>query len=239
MSKVRLERLDQGSLSERVYEKLRASIISGRFAPGERLIETELSEDLGVSRAPVREAFRKLGNDQLVEERPRHGTYVRRFNVKDFVDTYNLISAIEGLAVRLIVRQQTSLEALECIVCEATEAADHGDSHQIMELELEFHRQLCCAAGNYQLNNVFQMLSVMVSMALSFNEATCEEIRQIATKHRLLLDTLRESMRTDNEEQAISVVRSHLQSSLGVATSHLENRPSGDSYPLIIANEPQ
>ena len=72
----RLGRLDQGSLSERAYEVIRSSIISGRLGPGERLVEEDLAGDLGVSRAPIREAFRRLADEQLVVEKPRYGTYV-------------------------------------------------------------------------------------------------------------------------------------------------------------------
>lgn len=229
----RLGKLDQGSLSERVYETLRSSIISGRFAPGERLVENDLAEDLGVSRAPVREAFRKLADEQLVEERPRYGTYVREFSAKDFVDTYNLVSAIESLAVRLIVRQQSSLEPLESIVDRMSEAAERGDLHQVVEIELEFHRRLCSAAGNYQLDNVFRLLSGMAGMALSLDDATYEDIRQIAAEHRPLLDTLRDAASTGREEQAVYAIRSHIRASLGEVMSRLGGDPSEVLYPLV------
>ncbi len=229
----RLGKLDQGSLSERVYETLRGSIISGRFAPGERLVENDLAEDLGVSRAPVREAFRKLADEQLVEERPRYGTYVREFSAKDFVDTYNLVSAIESLAVRLIVRQQSSLQPLESIVDRMSEAAERGDLHRVVEIELEFHRQLCSAAGNYQLDNVFRLLSGMAGMALSLDDATYEDIRQIAAEHRPLVDTLRDAASTGREEQAVYAIRSHIRASLGEVMSRLGGDPSEVLYPLV------
>lgn len=233
----RLGRLEQGSLSERVYETLRGSIISGRFAPGERLIENDLAEDLGVSRAPVREAFRKLADEQLVEERPRYGTYVREFTAKDFVDTYNLISAIESLAVRLIVQRQSSLEALENIVEEMAAAAERGDLHAVVEIELEFHRELCSAAGNHQLDNVFRLLSGMVGMALSLDDATYEDIRQIAAEHRPLLETLREAVRTGAEDRAVFAIRSHIRASLGDVMSRLGGDPSQVLYPLVYPGE--
>lgn len=229
----RLGQLDQGSLSEKVYDTLRGSIIGGRLAPGERLIETDLAEELGVSRAPVREAFRKLADEQLVEERPRYGTYVREFTAKDFVDIYNLVSAIEGLAVRLIVRQRRSLEPLERLVEEMAAAAERGDLHQVVEIELEFHRQLCSTAGNHQLDNVFRLLSGMAGMALSLDDATYEDIRQIAAEHRPLLETLREAIDTGHEENAVFAIRSHIRASLDEVMSQLGGDPSEVLYPLV------
>ncbi len=233
----RLWRLDQDSLSERVYETLRRSIISGRFAPGERLIENALAEELGVSRAPVREAFRKLAAEQLVEERPRYGTYVREFTAKDFVDTYNLISAIESLAVRLIVRRQSSLEELHRITEEMTEAAAQGDLHRVIEIELEFHRELCSSAGNHQLDNVFRLLSGMVGMALSLDDATYEDISQIAAEHYPLLDALREAIDTGREEHAVFTIRSHIRASLEEVMGRLGGKPSEVLYPLVYPED--
>jgi DNA-binding GntR family transcriptional regulator len=233
----RLWRLDQDSLSERVYGSLRRSIISGRFAPGERLIENSLAEELGVSRAPVREAFRKLAAEQLVEERPRYGTYVREFTAKDFVDTYNLISAIESLAVRLIVRRQSSLEALDRIIGEMTEAAEQGDLHKVIEIELDFHRELCSSAGNHQLDNVFRLLSGMVGMALSLDDATYEDISQIAAEHYPLLDALREAVDTGHEEHAVFTMRSHIRASLEEVMGRLGGEPSEVLYPLVYPED--
>jgi DNA-binding GntR family transcriptional regulator len=229
----RLGRLEHGSLSERAYEAIRSSIISGRLEPGERLIEDALAEDLGVSRAPVREAFRRLADEQLVVERPRHGTYVREFTAKDFVDTYNLLSAIESLAVRLIVRNRVSLEPLRRIVEEMSEAAEEGNLPRVVEIELAFHRKLCSVAGNRQLENVFRLLSGMAGMALSLDDATYEDVRDIAAEHYPLLDVIEEAMETGEEERAVFAIRSHIRASLGEVMNRLGGDPSDVLYPLV------
>ncbi|MGF1471410.1 MAG: GntR family transcriptional regulator [Rubrobacteraceae bacterium] len=230
----RLDRLDQGSLSDRAYEAIRKSIISGRFEPGERLVEDNLAEDLGVSRAPIREAFRKLADEQLVVEWPRHGTYVREFTAKDFVDTYNLLSAIESLAVRLIVRKKVSLEPLPSIVEEMTEATREGDLPRVVEIELGFHQVLCSKAGNPHLDNVFRLLSGMVGMALSIDDAAYDNIADIASEHYPLLETIQEAIRVGSEEQAVFAVRSHIRASLEGVMSQLGGDPSDVLYPLVV-----
>ncbi len=229
----RLGRLEQGSLSDRAYGAIRGSIISGRFEPGERLIEDDLAEDLGVSRAPIREAFRRLADEQLVVEWPRHGTYVREFTAKDFVDVYNLLSALESLAVRLIVRHKAALGPLERIVEEMTAAAEDGDLSRVVEIELEFHRELCSAAGNGQLDNVFRLLSGLVGMALSLDDATYEDVKEIAAEHRPLLEEIREAVETGQEDRAVYAVRSHIRASLGEVMGRLGGDPSDVLYPLV------
>lgn len=233
----RLGRLAQESLSARAYGVIRGSIISGRFEPGERLVETELAEDLGISRAPVREAFRRLADEQLVVERPRYGTYVREFTAKDFVDIYNLLSAIESLAVRLIVRNKASLEPFERIVAEMTKAAEDGDLPRVVEIELEFHRELCSAAGNGQLDNVFRLLSGLVGMALSLDDATYEDVKDIAAEHYPLLKAIENAIETGREEQAVFAIRSHIRASLGEVMSRLGGDPSDVLYPLTYSED--
>ena len=236
--KWRLERLEQGSLSERAYAAIRNSIISGRFEPGERLIETELANDLGVSRAPIREAFRKLADEQLVVERPRYGTYVREFSAKDFVDIYNLLSAIESLAVRLIVRNRTSVKPLERIVEEMTHAAKEQDLARVVEIELQFHRELCSAAGNQYVDAVFRLLNGLVGMALSLDDAAYRNMMDIASEHFPLLEALEEAIETGKEDQAVFAIRSHIRASIGEVLTSLGGNPSDVLGPLVAPDKP-
>ena len=228
----RLGRLEQVSLSDRVYEAIRGSIISGRFGPGERLIEDVLAEDLGVSRAPIREAFRRLSNEQLVVERPRHGTYVREFTAKDFVDIYNLLSAIESLAVRLIVRDKISLAPLRSIVEEMMEAAGRRDLSRVVEIELDFHRELCSVAGNCHLENVFRLLSGLVGIALSLDDATYQDMADIAAEHYPLLEEIEEATNMGDEKRAVFTIRSHIRNSLGEVMTRLGGDPADVLDPL-------
>jgi DNA-binding GntR family transcriptional regulator len=236
--KRRLERLEQGSLSERAYNAIRNSIISGRFEPGERLIETELAEDLGVSRAPIREAFRKLADEQLVVEQPRYGTYVREFSARDFVDIYNLLSAIESLAVRLIVHNRASLKPLKRIAEQMTRAAEEGELHRVVEIELQFHRELCSAADNQYLDAVFWLLSGLVGMALSLDDAAYRNMIDIASEHFPLLEALEEAIATGNEEQAVFAIRSHIRASIGEVMTRLGGDPSDVLGPLVVPDMP-
>src|SRR5574344_2068817 len=88
-------------LREVVCETLREAIISGVLRPGERLMEIQLAEELGVSRTPVREAIRKLELEGFVIMIPRRGTYVANLSIKDINDVYEIRISLDVLAAGL------------------------------------------------------------------------------------------------------------------------------------------
>lgn len=88
------------SLHSRVYNRIRNDILNGVYEPGESLVELKLSEELGVSRTPVREALRQLELEGLVQSVPNKGATVRGVTEQDIQDIYTIRMLIEGLAAR-------------------------------------------------------------------------------------------------------------------------------------------
>src|SRR5438067_4480563 len=89
------------TLWQRVYEHLREEILAERLQPGTELQEVPLSEELGVSRGPVREAIGRLATEGLVVVRPRRGAVVRGLSKDDFLEAYQVREALEAMAARL------------------------------------------------------------------------------------------------------------------------------------------
>ncbi|MDN5926346.1 MAG: GntR family transcriptional regulator [Hyphomicrobiales bacterium] len=81
-------------------EALRSGILAGDFKPGERMLEVNLSERLGVSRTPIREALKLLAGEGLLDHTPNRGYYVREYSTEDIVQAYEIRAALEGLAAR-------------------------------------------------------------------------------------------------------------------------------------------
>ena len=94
-------------LRDVVFENLRGAIVEGRLKPGERLMEVQLAEQLGVSRTPVREAIRKLELEGLVVMLPRKGAYVANMSLKDLIDVLEIRASLEGLAASLAAERIT------------------------------------------------------------------------------------------------------------------------------------
>jgi DNA-binding GntR family transcriptional regulator len=188
------------------YRLIRESIVKGRLAQGERLVEMRLAEDLGVSKAPIREALKRLRDERLVAERPRYGTFVRTLTEKDFVDIYNMRLAVEGLAVRLVVRTRASLEALEVLARDMRRAAESGEVEKLADTDVRFHEELCAAADNEYLDDAFRSLSGPIRMALALDNEVYGELSEIVEEHTALLD----AMRSREEEKAVAAVQSHI-----------------------------
>ena len=87
-------------LREIVYEELKRQILVGEIAPGTRMMEVELAEEMGVSRTPIREAIRKLEKEGLVTIEPRRGAYASEISVKDMVDVLEVRQDLEGRSCR-------------------------------------------------------------------------------------------------------------------------------------------
>ncbi|MFR8853537.1 MAG: GntR family transcriptional regulator [Oscillospiraceae bacterium] len=96
-------------LREIVYEELKRQILVGEIAPGTRMMEVELAEEMGVSRTPIREAIRKLEKEGLVTIEPRRGAYASEISVKDMVDVLKCVRS-EGMAAALAAEKVTEEE---------------------------------------------------------------------------------------------------------------------------------
>src|SRR5438128_8801086 len=96
-------RLENLTLWQRAYDHLREEIIAGHLEPGAELAEVALSEQLGVSRGPVREALGRLASEGLVTVRPRRGAVVRSLSAEEFLELYQVREALEVMAVKLAV----------------------------------------------------------------------------------------------------------------------------------------
>ncbi|KAF0193722.1 MAG: transcriptional regulator GntR family [Bacillota bacterium] len=108
-----VEVTDLRPIRDIVHEKLRTAIMRGELPSGERLFDTQLAKQLGVSRTPVREALRMLEQEALIVVTPRRGTIVYRLKQEDAIEIYNIRSVLEGLALRLAAQNITHQEIVQ------------------------------------------------------------------------------------------------------------------------------
>src|SRR5690606_19153041 len=131
-------------LRELVFEAIREAIIEGTLEPGERLMEAQLAEDLGVSRTPVREAIRQLELAGLVVMIPRRGAYVADISLKDVADVFEIRGALEALAASLAADRATDeeIQQLQSLLVEIERSVEARDVDLLVELDTRFHDQL-------------------------------------------------------------------------------------------------
>jgi DNA-binding GntR family transcriptional regulator len=129
---------------------LEQQIIEGRLRPGQRLTEDEVAARVGVSRSPVREAFRLLEHRGLAVVLPRKGAFVRSLDPQDVADLYTLQAAVSGLTGRLAAerRRPEDVETLEAIVAGMARARDAADASKFLSLYVDIMRALTRAAGS-------------------------------------------------------------------------------------------
>lgn len=141
---VKQEVTDKYSLRGRVFNRLREDILSGKYEDGEELREVAIGEELGVSRTPVREAFRQLELEGLIQIIPNKGAYVTGITEKDVKDIYIIRSLLEGLCAKLATENITDeqLEELEETVYLAKFHAGKGHLEQLAQLDNRFHEIL-------------------------------------------------------------------------------------------------
>ncbi len=175
-------------LREVVCETLRDAIRKGKLKPGERLMESQLAEDLGVSRTPVREAIRKLELEGYVIMMPRRGTYVANLSIRDVNEVFEIRTSLDSLASGLAAERITDeeLERLQRLLVAIGCYIEENDMDKIVECDTEFHDLLYQASRNSRLVgiifNLREQLTRFRSTSMSFPgrlKATLEEHRRI------------------------------------------------------------
>ncbi|MCI6159359.1 MAG: GntR family transcriptional regulator [Selenomonadaceae bacterium] len=175
-------------LREVVCESIRDAIRKGILKPGERIMEIQLAEELGVSRTPVREAIRKLELEGYVVMMPRRGTYVANMSIRDISEIFEIRTALESLSNGLAAERITpeELEHLQRLLVMISSYIETKDMDKIVETDIEFHDLLYHAARNSRLvgiiSNLRDQLTRFRTLSMSYPgrlEATLDEHRTI------------------------------------------------------------
>ncbi|MEJ5927496.1 GntR family transcriptional regulator [Corynebacterium sp. H128] len=177
-------------LARQITEK----ILSGQFAPGGKILEIPLAAELGVSRNTLREAFRLLARDGLIEQIPHRGVFVRSLDARDIVELFAYRRFIELGALQYfgldVARTETALRGMNQAVTEAERAANHSKWSEVGTQNNSFHHHLVSLAGIPRLNE--NLTLVMAHARLAFLAvASVEEMhRPFVERNREILTAL-------------------------------------------------
>ncbi len=175
-----------------VEAQLQDAILSGRIAPGERIVEAELARQMGVSRAPVREAARRLESLGLLVSRPRHGFAVRTVSAKQVSDLYDVRIQLELLGAALACQHanDADLAALDARVDDMVARAETLPSAERVALDLDFHFTISALSGNHYLHRLFDNMQTEVRMFLALSEGSYGDLKLLAESHRPIAHAL-------------------------------------------------
>lgn len=196
-------------LRELVFESLREAIITGKLSPGERLMEIQMAEEMGVSRTPVREAIRKLELEGLVVMIPRKGAYVAGLSLKDIADVFEIRGALEGLAAELAAERITEeeLEGLERYLVKISEETESGDLSKVVETDTDFHSLIYSASRNQRLTQIINNLREQIQRFRKTSLSYPGRMKVAVEEHRKIV----EAISARNGELARNLAHEHIE----------------------------
>lgn len=179
---------DYKPLRDVVFESMREAIIAQVLRPGERLMEVQLAEEMGISRTPVREAIRKLELEGFVVIVPRKGAYVASISINDVHELYEIRVALETLACGLAAERATQgeIEAMEKFLVQENSFIGSSNVFDTVSADVGLHDLICIASRNERLqttlNNLREQIYRTRAAATSLpgrKKKSLEEHRQI------------------------------------------------------------
>jgi len=226
-------------LPEKIYNHLRKKLLAGELPPGARLDYKKISNEMGVSTTPVREAMGKLASEGLVELVPRAGAIVRKlgaqeavqlYGVREAIETYAAAKAAEKISAARLQQLDDHLGKMRVLITR-TFAAGIGlmtgeNLSEFLQADLSFHMTIIEAAGNPRLTKLAGDSHIHSRIfgveRFGHNRELLEEADQI---HRAIFDALRKR----DAEVASNLVAQHIQRSLELTLTHIDHAPQ-DSW---------
>jgi len=198
------------SLADEIVDRLRNAILHGQLAPEEPLREAVLSELMGVSRGPVREALSHLEREGLVVVTPTGRTYVARLSPYDLDEVFSLRSALERLAIERACMHATprDLDELQNVVDDMAAAIARGISEkEAAELDLRFHDVVYQASRHQRLLNYWTTLRPQVYVMMLGRNVASADFRDAAVRgHQMILNAIK----ARDKQRALDVIDQHM-----------------------------
>ena len=206
---------------EQVTKTLTDAILEGVLKGGDKLIEAELQKKFGISRSPIREAFRMLEKNGLVEMYPRKGTFVKKITVKDVEENFPVRAYLEGLAARLAAHRLSSqdIQKMTKALGQMEKANRKKDYRAYMKYHIIFHEVFINESGNetlIQILNNLRQHAIWFRLTYFYFKQTFDIIRV----HGEILD----QFVAKDSNQAEKLVRNHIMDALNGFLDFLKSR---------------
>ena len=215
-------------LGDIVYEALRDAIIKQVLKPGERLMETELAEEMGVSRTPVREAMRKLELEGYVVMVPRKGAYVAGLSIKDINNLFEIRGALETLAAGLAASRasQEEIEEMERNLVMEASLFETSDVINTIEVDTKFHELIYSASRNNRLQNMIKDLRDQIQRFRTTSLAVPGRMKFALAEHRKIV----EAIAAGDVQEARRATKEHIESAENALLDVISFRNSEETF---------
>lgn len=202
------------SLADQIYEHLKAKILQGDIKPGERMMQVPVAEKLNISRTPVRDAFRRLEQDGLIEKLPHGGVRVRVIPEETVQEVFGIRKVLETYALRIAwakikAEEITLLKNLKYQarkILAAKGLSQENKIRQLFELNTRFHEIIYAATNNIYLLNILNNLRNIVSQLRYLGLQATETWKEVWTEHAQLINCLEQR----DKKRALNLLSKHL-----------------------------
>ncbi|HKJ11036.1 MAG TPA: GntR family transcriptional regulator [Ornithinimicrobium sp.] len=188
-----LRRVVQQSTPMIIAAQVREAIAQGHFPPGAQMYETQLAEQLGVSRGPLREGLQRLTQEGLLVAVRHRGLFVVELTPENVRDMYLAREAIERCAVAVVVRDSpmATADALDVVLAQMEAAAEVGDSQEVGESDIRFHEVLVARSGSERLGRLHGTQLVEARICVHALGSSYENDRHRVAEHRAIAEAIR------------------------------------------------
>lgn len=203
-------RCRSGDTVERTAELLKARILDGDLAPGQRLISRDLMDELSVSRGSLREAFHRLAADRLVELIPNRGAIVRRLTAAEVAHLFQIREALEGYAARAAAESidtNGARASFTALVEEGRHYRGHPDMPAFVTYNRRFHQAIVSMSGNTELAELIDRYQLAVFMHLLRRSVGAVRLTQESVDQH---DVIARAILSGDGEAAYQAMRAHL-----------------------------
>lgn len=205
----------RGNLNSTVVEFIKESILIGRYKEGDRIIETEVSETLGISRAPVREGLRDLEQEGIVTTIPRKGTFVTEYHEEDIKEIFDIRLLLENNINKILIYEDKlkmeDFKLLENLVNEMKSIAESNlDENNkfllINQKDMEFHRYIWNKSGSQRRVKLLESIFFQLRVAMLYDMNETGDLVKSAMDH---IDII-EALKSKDIEKCKYALRNHI-----------------------------
>lgn len=217
--------INKKKLKDEVFASLQKAIVEGELKPGERIVETKIAADMGVSQATVREALKELEFYGLTENISYQGTYVKRLTKNELREAYDAREVLEEYAVGEAARRITKsrLQETHTFIEKMNEAAEKGDISSFVNYDVRFHEIIICSSGNKVIEKLWNLVNVSLYTHVTAN-LSGRTLDNLSRRHA----SIYEALENGDSEGARHVMRKHLSELRDEILAKMEAGGEGD-----------
>lgn len=215
---------DLSPLRDKIASLIRDSILKGKLKPGERLMEVDVANSLGISRTPLREAFLQLESEGFVKVIPRKGAIVAETSPEDAEETYQIKGALEGLAAKLAA-EKISKDKIDELInlnerMRKISQSKQKDYSNFLELNSAFHKIINESSGNHKLVKMIKNLRHQTFRYNFIFLSLISHLKESVSEHDKIIDALKKR----NSELAKKLVEQHNENAKVLLVNFINNQ---------------